>query len=493
MKSNVELIVFIVYLVFMLSIGVYFFVKTKNGGEKDYFLGGRKMGPVVSALSAGASDMSAWVLMGLPASIYAAGLGKTWIAIGLAIGYALSWIFMAPRLRRYSIAAKDSITIPQYLTNRFLSSKKSLQVVCAIIFLVAYTVYAASSIKACGTLFNTVVGIDAKIAMYVAAAIIISYTFLGGFSAVCWTDFFQGLLMLGALLIAPIFALVLVKNGEGVSTLNEVGDGYWNMLTGWKDIISGLGWGLGYFGMPHIIIRFMSVRSDKDVKKSSVIGISWTVLILVFSVIAAIAGRMFLGDIEDSSTVFIQIVRKIFHPVFSGILLSAILAASMSTADSQLLASASAFSSDVYKPIFRKGKASDKEMLWVGRVVVLAIAVVALIIAANPNSGTIMSLVENAWGVFGAAFGPVILLSLFWRRLTFSGALSGIIAGAAVDILWLIFLNDTTGKFINIGVYEIVPAFFCGLIVAVVVSLIGKKPSDEVVAVFDKVASKEEI
>ena len=493
MKSNVELIVFIVYLVFMLGIGVYFFVKTKNGGEKDYFLGGRKMGPVVSALSAGASDMSAWVLMGLPASIYAAGLGKTWIAIGLAIGYALSWIFMAPRLRRYSIAAKDSITIPQYLTNRFLSSKKSLQVVCAIIFLVAYTVYAASSIKACGTLFNTVVGIDAKIAMYVAAAIIISYTFLGGFSAVCWTDFFQGLLMLGALLIAPIFALVLVKNGEGVSTLNEVGDGYWNMLTGWKDIISGLGWGLGYFGMPHIIIRFMSVRSDKDVKKSSVIGISWTVLILVFSVIAAIAGRMFLGDIEDSSTVFIQIVRKIFHPVFSGILLSAILAASMSTADSQLLASASAFSSDVYKPIFRKGKASDKEMLWVGRVVVLAIAVVALIIAANPNSGTIMSLVENAWGVFGAAFGPVILLSLFWRRLTFSGALSGIIAGAAVDILWLIFLNDTTGKFINIGVYEIVPAFFCGLIVAVVVSLIGKKPSDEVVAVFDKVASKEEI
>ncbi len=493
MKSNVELIVFIVYLVFMLGIGVYFFVKTKNGGEKDYFLGGRKMGPVVSALSAGASDMSAWVLMGLPASIYAAGLGKTWIAIGLAIGYALSWIFMAPRLRRYSIAANDSITIPQYLTNRFLSSKKSLQVVCAIIFLVAYTVYAASSIKACGTLFNTVVGIDAKIAMYVAAAIIISYTFLGGFSAVCWTDFFQGLLMLGALLIAPIFALVLVKNGEGVSTLNEVGDGYWNMLTGWKDIISGLGWGLGYFGMPHIIIRFMSVRSDKDVKKSSVIGISWTVLILVFSVIAAIAGRMFLGDIEDSSTVFIQIVRKIFHPVFSGILLSAILAASMSTADSQLLASASAFSSDVYKPIFRKGNASDKEMLWVGRVVVLAIAVVALIIAANPNSGTIMSLVENAWGVFGAAFGPVILLSLFWRRLTFSGALSGIIVGAAVDILWLIFLNDTTGKFINTGVYEIVPAFFCGLIVAVVVSLVSKKPSDEVVAVFDKVASKEEI
>ncbi|MBR5428194.1 MAG: sodium/proline symporter, partial [Clostridia bacterium] len=285
MKSNVELIVFIVYLVFMLGIGVYFFVKTKNGGEKDYFLGGRQMGPVVSALSAGASDMSAWVLMGLPASIYALGLGQTWIAIGLAIGYALSWIFMAPRLRRYSIAANDSITIPQYLTNRFLTANKALQIICAVIFLFAYTVYAASSIKACGTLFNTVVGIDANVAMYLAAAIIISYTFLGGFSAVCWTDFFQGLLMLGALLIAPIFALVLVKNGQGQSTLGEVGEGYWSMLTGWKDILSGLGWGLGYFGMPHIIIRYMSVRSDKDVKKSAVIGISWTVLILIFSVV----------------------------------------------------------------------------------------------------------------------------------------------------------------------------------------------------------------
>ncbi|MBQ6020202.1 MAG: sodium/proline symporter PutP [Clostridia bacterium] len=499
--SKVELIVFIVYLVFMLGIGVFFFLKTKNGGEKDYFLGGRKMGPVVSALSAGASDMSAWVLMGLPASIYAAGLGQTWIAIGLAVGYTLSWIFEAKRLRRYSIAANDSITIPQYLTNRFLTSNRSLQVICAVIFLVAYTVYAASSISACGTLFETVVGIDAKLAMYIAAAIIVSYTFLGGFSAVCWTDFFQGLLMLGALLIAPIFALVLVKNGEGVSTLGEVGDGYWNMMTGWKDILSGLGWGLGYFGMPHIIIRFMSVRSDKDIKKSAKIGISWTVLILAFSVVAAIAGRMFLGEISDSSTVFIQIVRKIFHPVVSGILLSAILAASMSTADSQLLASASSFSSDVYKPIVRKGKASDKEMLWIGRVVVLLIAVVALIIALNsytqkqadPTKNTIMDLVSNAWGVFGAAFGPVILLSLFWRRLTFSGAVAGIVTGAAVDILWLIFLNDSTGRFINTGVYEIIPGFILGFVAAVVVSLASKKPSDEVVAVFDKVASKEEI
>lgn len=483
---NTELIVFAVYLVFMLGIGLFFFLRSRGGDEKAYFLGGRQMGPWVSALSAGASDMSAWVLMGLPASVYAYGMGQTWIAIGLAIGYALSWIFEAPRLRRYSIAADDSITIPQYLTNRFKAGNRAMQVICAVIFLVAYTVYAASSIKACGTLFHTVVGIDPKIAMYVAAAVIVSYTFFGGFSAVCWTDFFQGLLMLAALLLAPVLALLFIQSGNGVSTLNEVPAGYWNLFSNWKEVASGLGWGLGYFGMPHIIIRFMSIRSDRDVKKSAKIGISWTALILIFSVASALIGRMLLGEITDSSTVFIQIVRKIFPALVSGVLLSAILAASMSTADSQLLASASAFASDVYKPILRKGKAGDREMLWIGRVVVLAIAVAALIIAANPNSGSIMGLVENAWGVFGAAFGPTILLSLFWRRLTFSGAVSGVIVGAAVDIGWLVFLNGT-------GLYEIIPGFAAGLIAAVVVSLCSKAPSADVIAVFDRVASKEEL
>ena len=483
---NTELIIFFIYLVFTVGIGVFFLLRSRNGGEKDYFLGGRRMGPWVSALSAGASDMSAWVLMGLPASVYAFGMGKTWIAIGLAIGYALSWIVEAPRLRRYSIAAKDSITIPQYLTNRFLSEKKAMQVICAVIFLTAYTIYAASSIKACGTLFYTVVGLEPQTAMFIAAAVIISYTFMGGFSAVCWTDFFQGMLMLGALLIAPIFALALVQGGQGASTLDQVGPGYWSLMTGWKDILSGLGWGLGYFGMPHIIIRFMSVRSDKDIRKSARIGIVWTVLILSFAVVSAIAGRMLLGEIEDSATVFIQMVRKIFPPVISGILLSAILAASMSTADSQLLASASAFASDVYKPILRKGEASDREMFWMGRLVVLAIAVAALLIAANPNSGTIMGLVENAWGVFGAAFGPVLLLSLFWRRLTFGGAIAGIVTGAAVDILWLAFLGD-------LGVYEIIPGFLCGLLAGVAVSLLGKAPGKEVTDLFDKVRSGEAI
>jgi len=481
---NVELIVFIIYLVFMLGIGVFFFFKGRGTGEKEYFLGGRKMGPWVSALSAGASDMSAWVLMGLPASIYAFGIGQAWIAIGLAIGYALSWIFEAPRLRRFSIAADDSITLPQYLTNRFKSSSKALQILCAVIFLVAYTIYAASSVKACGTLFNTVIGLDASIAMYIAAAIIVAYTFMGGFSAVCWTDFFQGLLMLGALLIAPIFALGLMGSSNtaiSMEQLTTANPDYWNFFPDWKTVISGLGWGLGYFGMPHIIIRFMSVRSDKDLRKSAKIGISWNVLIILFSVAAGCIGHLFMGELSDSSTVFIQMVRSIFPAVISGILLSAILAASMSTADSQLLCASSAFASDVYKPVIRKNKTSDKEMFWSGRIVVLIIAVIAVIIASDPNSKSIMGLVENAWGIFGAAFGPAILLSLFWKRFTFKGAIAGIFFGAVVDICWL--------AFIGLGIYEIIPGFFAGLIAAVIATLMDKEPDDEVKALYDLAVS----
>ena len=484
--KNAEIIIFVVYLVFMLGIGVFFFLRSKDGGDKTYFLGGRKMGPWVSALSAGASDMSAWVLMGLPASIYAAGIGQAWIAIGLGIGYTISWLVEAPRLRSFSVVANDSITIPQYLTNRFLSKGKLLQIICAVIFLVAYTVYAASSIKACGTLFNTVIGMDATVAMYIAAIIIIGYTFLGGFSAVCWTDFFQGMLMLGALLIAPLFALALINGGQAAATMSELPEGYWNLFTNWKDVASGLGWGLGYFGMPHIIVRFMSLESQASLKKSAKIGISWTVLILIFSVASGCIGHLLLGELTDSSTVFIQMVRFMFPAVISGILLSAILAAAMSTADSQLLASASAFASDVYKPVIRKDNATDKEMMWAGRYVVLAISVIAVMIASNPKSGTIMGLVENAWGVFGAAFGPTILLTLFWRRFNFAGAVAGILTGAAVDILWLVCLKST-------GIYEIIPGFIASLIVAVIVSLATKAPSAEVTAVFDKVASNEEI
>ena len=476
---NPEIIVFILYLLCMLAIGVFFFIRDRRGGEKTFFLGDRKMGAWVGALSAGASDMSAWVLMGLPTSIYAFGLGKIWIPVGLVLGYAASWIIEAPRLRRFSIVSGDAITIPQYLSNRFLAKSKALQVICAAVFLIAYTIYAASSIKACGTLFHKVIGMNPMTAMYLAVFIIVGYTFMGGFSAVCWTDFFQGLLILGAMLIAPIFAFFVLNVSS--ESIDSVTPHFWNPAADWRDIVSGLAWGLGYFGMPHIIIRFMSISSQKTLKRSAWIGIAWTILILIFAVMIGIVGRLDFGmnaELEKNELVFVQMVRKIFPGVISGILLSAVLAASMSTADSQLLSASSALASDVYKPIVRKNRASDRELMWIGRFVVLAVALVALVIAINPNSGSIMGLVENAWGLFGAAFGPAILLSLFWRKFNFAGAVVGIVVGATADICWIIFLK-------KIGVYEILPGFAAGAVAAFVASKLAGTPSEAVLKRYD--------
>ena len=480
----VEVSVFIVYLASLLGVGAWFFFKDKNCGEKGYFLGGRQMGPWVTALSAGASDMSAWVLMGLPTSVYALGLGQMWIAVGLALGYTLSWVYQAPRLRSFSIVANDAITIPEYLTHRFLSKSRALQIVCAMVFLIAYTIYSASSIKACGTLFNTVTGLEANFAMYLAAFIIIAITFLGGFRAVCWTDFLQALLIFGAMLIAPLFAYAFVDASKAATIPAE----FWDPVSNWKDIVSGLGWGLGYFGMPHIIVRFMSLDKQSDMKKSTVIAVSWTTSVVVFAGVIGVVGRMFLGfdeTINSNSLVFITMVRTIFPALLSGLLLSAVLAASMSTADSQLLAAASSFASDVYKPIIRNNKASDNEMLWVGRIVVMAISIISVFIAASPNSGSIMSLVANAWGVFGAAFGPAIMLSLFWKRFNYMGALVGIVVGAVVDIYW--FTNLA-----HLGIYEIIPGFFASLVAAVIATLCSPAPSKEVEALFDKAVNFED-
>ena len=489
-----EIAVFIIYLCCMLAIGVFFFFKDRHGGEKTYFLGDRKMGPWVAALSAGASDMSAWLLMGLPTSIYAIGVGEVWIAIGLGAGYALSWIFEAPRLRKFSIVSGDAITIPQYLSNRFKATSHATQTICAIVFLIAYTIYAATSIKACGTLFFKVIGMEPMKAMYLSAFIIISYTFLGGFSAVCWTDFFQGMLILGAMLLAPIFALFMLQGHAEIST--ELAPNYYNAFADWKQIVNGLAWGLGYFGMPHIIIRFMSIKSQKALKQSSVIGISWTAIVLVFAVLIGLVGRIKLGmqaEIVEKEIVFVEMVRKIFPGIISGVLLSAVLAAAMSTADSQLLAASSAFTSDVYKPLIRKGKTSDEELLWNGRLIVLIVSLAALLIATNPNSGTIMGLVSNAWGIFGAAFGPAILLSLFWRNFNSKGAIAGIVTGTVVDILWLCYVSKAGEGLCRIlpflnhvaGLYEIVPGFLAGLAVAVLVARVTGKPSDEILKLYD--------
>lgn len=497
-SSFAEILAFVLYMIAVLVVGIVFFIRSKGkeGGDKEYFLGGRDMNGLVAALSAGASDMSAWVLMGLPGSIYLYGMGQVWISVGLLIGTVCAWLFVAPQLRRYSIVANDSITIPQFLTNRFKSDKKVLQVISAVIFLVAYCVYAASSIVACGSLFNTVFGIDSNVAMIGATVVILLYTFLGGFNAVCWTDFIQGMLMLIALMAVPIIA-VFTMNAAGFAPVAEVitPENYYNPLSSgkldWKsiaDILSGLGWGLGYMGMPHILVRYMSIRSEKEMKRSQVVGSCWTALILFMASVVALVGHEFLGtalDAGSKSMVFITMVRKLLVEnrgvilVFvAGILLAAILAASMSTADSQLLASASAFASDFYKPVLRK-KASDKEMLWAGRIVVAIISVVALLIAMNPEMADIMGLVENAWGAFGASFGPVVLLALYWKRLTYNGAVAGIVAGFAVDALWLAFLSGT-------GLYEIIPGFIAGLVAAVVVSKLDKEPEKDILDMFDK-------
>lgn len=486
--NTVELMAMLLYFALVIGVGVYFFFKDrKQEGEKEYFLGGRNMGGWVAALSAGASDMSAWVLMGLPGSIYLYGVGKVWIAVGLLIGTVCAWLFVAPRLRRYSIRANDSITIPQFLTNRFLSKNRGLQIISALVFVVVYCVYSASSISACGTLFNTVIGMDKQTAMIIATAIILLYVFLGGFNAVCWTDFFQGLLMLGALMLAPIIALFAMNAADFIAPAVNATENYYSLLSGGSfdkqslmDILSGLGWGLGYFGMPHILVRYISIKSEHEMRKSQIIGSSWTTLILIMSCVVGIVGRKFLGDgLEDQSLVFVTMVRKVFPAFIAGILLSAILAAAMSTADSQLLASSSAFASDIYKPVMRKN-ASDHEMLWAGRIIVVVISVVAFFIANSPNCGGIMALVECAWAGFGSAFGPVILLALYWRRLTYSGAVAGVTVGFVVDALWYAFLSTPT------GLYEIIPGFLCGLIAAVVVSLLSKAPGKEVTDLFDR-------
>lgn len=495
---NFELLAFILYFVLVIGIGVYFFIKSQDGGEKDYFLGGRQMGPWVTALSAQASDMSAWLLMGLPGSILAFGLGQAWIGIGLAIGTALNWIFVAKRLRKFSKAANDSITLPQYLSNRFASKNPTLQIICAVIFLVCFTVYVASSFVAGASVFTTVFpSISTQTAMLIFAAIILAYTFLGGFKAVCWTDFFQGTLMFVALLAIPI--VVVITQNLDTSALSNVYTYVEGNVTHEyafvgnlfaatpQDIISGLAWGLGYFGMPHILVRFMSIKKASMVKKSATIAIVWVFVALACTILIAYFGRMMVGAellVEgNQKLVFIALARKLFPAFIAGVLMAAIIAASMSTADSQLLVASSSFSSDIYKGAIRKN-ASDKEVLWMGRTVVFVIAIVAYFIASNKGEGAqaIMNLVENAWAGFGSAFGPVVLLSLFWKRLTYKGAVAGIVAGALVDVLWLIFMSAT-------GIYEIVPGFVCGMVFAFVVSLIDKKPSREVEEIYETALS----
>ena len=501
-----ELLAFILYFVIVLVIGVYFFAKSKDNSDKEYFLGGRTMGPWVTAMSAQASDMSGWLLMGFPGSLLAFGMGKLWIGIGLAIGTAANWIFVAKRLRRFSKASGDAITLPQYLTNRFASQSASLKVVCAIIFLVSFTVYVSSAFVAGRTVLCAIIPWFTEsgnewLALLIFAAIILVYTFMGGYKAVCWTDFFQGLLMLIAVLAVPI---VMVGSGRFDNSYNAAfADGVSAFATSpftvpWTDIVNGLAWGFGYFGMPHILVRFMGIEKPSMIKKASTVAIVWVILSLGAAALIAILARTYLFKDGTAlaaallpgsqNNVFIVAVKDIFPAFIAGLLLAAIIAASMSTADSQLLVASSSFTSDLYKPLIRKGKASDSEVGWVGRIVVIIIAIIAFFIAASGGAwaSDIMAMVENAWGLFGAAFGPAVILSLFWKRFNYAGAVAGIVAGAVVDIAWLLlFTNTVTNALIvNTNLYEIVPGAIVGFIAAVLVAKATPVPGAEVDAIF---------
>lgn len=510
-----ELLAFVIYFAFMLGIGLFFFFRSKDIGEKEYFLGGRSMGPWVTAMSAQASDMSGWLLMGFPGSILAFGMGKVWIGIGLSLGTAANWIIVAKRLRRFSKVAGDSITLPQYLTNRFASSSPILKIVCAVIFLISFTVYVSSAFVAGKNVMCAVIPWFAEreiFAMAIFALLILVYTFLGGYKAVCWTDFFQGLLMLIALLAVPIIMMAAgnfdsAYSGAFADGITAFGT---NPFTAdWREIVTGLSWGLGYFGMPHIIVRFMSIEKPSMVKKSATVAIIWVVITLGAAIALAILARTFilkdgtsvaalLIPSNNQQNIFITVVQNIFPGFIAGLLLAAIVAASMSTADSQLLVASSSFTSDLYKPLIRNNKATEKEILWIGRIVVLIVSLVAFLIAATGVkddkswANDIMSMVENAWGLFGASFGPVVILSLFWRRFNYAGACAGIVTGAVVDIAWLLLFTDTIipAAITPTGIYEILPGFIAGTCASVIASLVTNPPSKEVDDIFARATDK---
>ncbi|QHS24190.1 sodium/proline symporter PutP [Virgibacillus sp. MSP4-1] len=492
------LITFIVYLAGMLLLGIVGYRLTSN--LSDYFLGGRSLSPGVAALSAGASDMSGWLLLGLPGAIYLSGLGEAWLAIGLSVGAYLNWQFVAKRLRIYTEVSNNSITIPDFFENRFKDHSHILRFVSALVILFFFTIYTASGMTAGAKLFSSSFDLTYTQGLWIGAFVIIAYTFLGGFLAVSWTDFIQGILMFAALIILPIVAIQ--ELGGWQQTLNKAGELSTQMGTNHLEmvssvamigIISSLAWGLGYFGQPHILVRFMGLKSHRDVPKARFIGISWMVLGLFGSIFAGLAGFAYIGSmdasvlagenvklasvledgtavnfplLDDEESIFILLSQMLTNPIIAGILLAAILSAIMSTIDSQLLVSSSALAEDFYKGIFRKN-ATDKELVTIARLSIIIIAIIAIMIASNPDS-SVLGLVSYAWAGFGAAFGPIILLSLFWKRVTAPGAIVGMITGAVTVVVWA---NLTGGMF---ELYEIVPGFFLNTMLTIGISLFTK-------------------
>ena len=471
------IVAFTAYLLLMVVIGFVAWRRTRT--FDDYILGGRSLGPYVTALAAGASDMSGWLMMGLPGALYLTGASEGWIAVGLIIGAWFNWRFVAGPLRVYTERANNALTLPDYFTHRFEDRSKLLRILSALVILVFFAIYCASGIVAGARLFENMFGRPYATALWVGAACTIAYVLIGGFLAVSWTDTIQASLMITALILAPVMAYLAVEGqlqpGQDWSAI--VSAEKFDLFKGasFVGIVSLLAWGLGYFGQPHILVRFMAADSVASIPRARRIGMTWMVLCLGGAVAVGLVGIPYFavhtqqaaGVQANAETVFIEIARQLFNPWIAGLLLAAILAAVMSTLSCQLLVCSSALTEDIYRVFLRKN-ATQRELVWVGRAMVFAIAVVAIVIAGNPNS-RVLSMVSYAWAGFGAAFGPVILLSLFWRGMTRNGALAGIVVGAVTVVVW------KQGGWL--GLYEIVPGFVLGALAVVLVSKLGKQPS----------------
>ncbi|MGM0877528.1 MAG: sodium/proline symporter PutP [Bacillota bacterium] len=474
---NLELIISIcIYMIGMLLIGYYAYKRTSN--LSDYMLGGRTLGPAVTALSAGASDMSGWLMMGLPGAMFATGLSATWIVIGLTLGAWANWLYVAPRLRTYTEMANDSITIPGYLENRFNDTTKILRLFSGIIILVFFTFYVSSGMVSGGVLFNSILNLEYHTGLWVITGVVVAYTLFGGFLAVSWTDFVQGIIMIVALILVPVVTLFHIGSpNTAIAEIRSIDFALLDIFKGTSilGMISLFAWGLGYFGQPHIIVRFMAISSVKEIKKARRIGMNWMIFSSIGAMLTGFLGIAYYSkkglEISDPETIFVELGNILFHPIITGFLISAILAAVMSTISSQLLVTSSSLTEDLYKTFFRRS-ASDKELVFLGRLSVLVVSIIGLCLAWTQNN-TILGLVSYAWAGFGAAFGPVIILSLYWVRMTKWGALAGMVIGATTVIVWSkLGLSDV--------LYEIIPGFAASLLAVYIVSLLTAKPSVQV-------------
>lgn len=500
-KAQICIMISIVaYLVAMVMIGVIYSKKTKNVG--DFYLGGRKLGPLVTAMSAEASDMSSYLLMGLPGLALASGVAEVgWTVIGLAIGTYLNWLIVAKKLRNYS-AKIGAITIPDYFSKRYKDNSRLIMAVAALMIIIFFVPYTASGFAACGKLFGTLFGIDYHIAMVVSAIIIVGYTSLGGFNAASMTDFIQSIIMTAALIIVLVFGINQAGGMEQVIANAKALPGYLDFFKGYDgvtnsagtynalSVVSTLAWGLGYFGMPHILLRFMAIENPNKVKVSRRVASVWVVISMAVAVLIGIVGMAMikegaLAQFDDSETIIIQIATLlskvgVVPALLAGVILAGILASTMSTADSQLLAASSAASENIIGGLFRINLSETAQMI-VARVTLIAISVVGVIIAWDSNS-SVFGIVSFAWAGFGAVFGPVMLLSLFWKRSNRYGAFAGMIVGGVMVFVWKYAIAKLGGAF---SIYELLPAFVCGLLVNVIVSLVTPKPDKEIVDTFN--------